>query len=117
MSESQTLLAEVNYIKNKVNAIEKVEILNLRSNKNLKSMYLDLFGEDHLLFDVYKLIDGNRNQRMIANELNANEMTVSRKIKILFDNGLIEIKEVVGKQRIYMHSVAEKAFGLSKEKL
>ena len=40
MSESNVLLAEINYIKNKVDSIEKIEILNLRSNKTLKEEYV-----------------------------------------------------------------------------
>ena len=117
MSESQTLLAEVNYIKNKVDAIEKVEIMNLRSNTALKDMYLALFRGDQLLFQVYKNVDGKKNQRTIATEIGTSEMSVSRKLQLLFTKGLVEVKDVVGKQKIYMHSVAEKAFSLSKEKI
>ncbi len=114
MSESQTLLAEVNYIKNKVDAIEKVEILNLRSNTRLRDMYIDLLRKDAILFQVYKCVDGQRNQHAIAHEADTSEMNVSRKLKTLYSQGLIEVKDVVGKQKIYVHSVAEKAFGLSK---
>ena len=117
MSESQTLLAEVNYIKNKVDAIEKVEVMNLRSNTALKDMYLSLFRKDQLLFEVYKCVDGKKNQQSIAAETRISEPSVSRKLQLLFANGLVEVKDVVGKQKIYMHSVAEKAFSLSKAKI
>ena len=114
MSESQTLLADVNYIKNKVDAIEKIEILNLRSNTALKEMYLDMFRTDKTLFDVYKSVDGIKNQRAISEVVNTSEMSVSRKLQLLYQNGLVEVKDIVGKQKIYVHTVAEKAFGLSK---
>lgn len=43
MSESQELYASVNYIKHKVDAIEKIEFLNLRSNKALQEEYVRSF--------------------------------------------------------------------------
>lgn len=116
MSESQELYASVNYIKHKVDAIEKIEFLNLRSNKALQEEYVALLQADGLLLRVYKTIDGSKSQKEIATELGTNEMAISRKIKILLEeHGLIEIKEV-GKngKKIHKYSVAEKAFKLSK---
>ena len=112
MSESQELYASVNYIKHKVDAIEKIEFLNLRSNKALQEEYVALLQADGLLLRVY---DGSKSQKEIATELGTNEMAISRKIKILEEHGLIEIKEV-GKngKKIHKYSVAEKAFKLSK---
>lgn len=114
MSESNVLLAEINYIKNKVDSIEKIEILNLRSNKALKEEYLGLLKSDSLLFSVYKAVDGIRTQHDIAAQISTTEMSVSRKLAVLSEHGLIEIKTVVGKKKIYQHTVAEKAFGLTK---
>lgn len=114
MSESNVLLAEINYIKNKVDSIEKIEILNLRSNKTLKEEYIGLFKADNLLFSVYKAVDGSRTQRDIATHISTTEMSVSRKLGVLAEYGLIEINTVVGKKKIYQHTVAEKAFGLTK---
>lgn len=42
MSESGELYTTVNYIKNKVDALEKIEMLNLRSNKELRNEYVDI---------------------------------------------------------------------------
>lgn len=115
MSESQELYASVNYIKHKVDAIEKIELLNLRSNKALQEEYTALLRADGLLLSVYKAIDGFKSQTEIATELGTNDMAISRKVKILEEYGLIEIKEV-GKsgKKIHKHSVAEKAFCLSR---
>ena len=96
MSESNVLLAEINYIKNKVDSIEKIEILNLRSNKALKEEYVGLFKSDVLLFSVYKAVDGVRTQHDIATHIGTTEMSVSRKMLVLAEHGLIEIKTVVG---------------------
>ena len=113
MSESQELYASVNYIKHKVDAIEKIELLNLRSNKPLRDEYVSMLQSDELLFKVYKQIDGQKSQKEISDAVSTTEMTVSNKIKKLSELGLIEIKEVIGNQRIYKHSVAEKAFRLT----
>ena len=46
MSESGELYTTVNYIKHKVDALEKIELLNLRSNKELRNEYITLFTGD-----------------------------------------------------------------------
>jgi len=112
MSESNELYASVDYIKHKVDAIEKIELLNLRSNKVLREMYIALLKKDAWLFKIYKEIDGIKSQQAIASKLETNKFIVSRRISELKDNGLIEIYKVSGKQCIYKHSVAEKAFNL-----
>jgi DNA-binding MarR family transcriptional regulator len=112
MSESNELYASVNYIKHKVEAIERIELLNLRSNEKLLEEYLKKLKSDGLLLKVYKKIDGEKTQKIIAGELGTTEMTISNKIKELRDIGLIEIIDAHGRQRIYKHSVAEKAFKL-----
>lgn len=114
MSESDELYATVNYIKHKVNALEKIEMLNLRSNKALHEEYTSLLQEDPLLLGVYKAIDGAKSQKEIANTISTTEKTVSVKIKKLVEYGLIEIKDVgANGTRIYKHSVAEQAFKLT----
>ena len=115
MSESHELYASVNYIKHKVDAIEKIELLNLRSNKALQEEYTTLLRSDPLLLSVYKAIDGIKSQIEIVEELSSNNTAISRKVKILEEYGLIEIKEIGRNGRkINKHSVAEKAFGLTK---
>lgn len=112
MSESEELYASVNYIKHKVTALEKIELLNLRSNQTLRNEYVTILQSDDWLLKVYKEIDGVKSQKVIADKLGTNEMMISRKINKLAEIGLVEIKDVSGKQRIYKHSVAEQAFKL-----
>ena len=115
MSESGELYTTVNYIKHKVDALEKIELLNLRSNKELRNEYITLFTGDSVLFDVYKAIDGIKAQKEIAPIVGKTEMTVSNKIKILLEYGLIEIKEVgINGKKIYKYSIAEQAFKLTR---
>lgn len=115
MSESGELYATVNYIKHKVDALEKIEMLNLSSNEVLREKYVRLLKSDDVLFQVYKLIDGLKAQNEIASVIGTNDMAVSRKIKKLEENGLIEIKDIgANGKRIYKHSVAEQAFKLTR---
>lgn len=69
MSESGELYTTVNYIKNKVNALEKIEMLNLRSNKELRNEYVSLLSGDSLLFEIYKAINGVRAQKEILGHI------------------------------------------------
>lgn len=115
MSESKELYLTVNYIKNKVDMLEKIEILNLRANEVLHDKYISLLQNDPLLMSVYKAIDGVKSQTEIASDISTSDKTVSVKIKTLFENGLIEIKSIGSSgKRIYTHSVAEQAFQLTK---
>ena len=87
-------------------------MLNLRSNKALRDEYVSILQSDEWLLKVYKEINGVKSQKEIAITLGTNEMMVSRKISKLSEAGLIEVKDVSGSQRIYKHTVAEKAFRL-----
>jgi len=112
MGESDELFASVNYIKHKVEAIEKIELLNLRSNVKLLDEYVKTLKADKCLLNIYREIDGIKTQKEIACKLEKTEMMISRKIKELHDIGLIEKIDVSGKQCIYKHSIAEKALKL-----
>ena len=110
MSETDELFASVNYIKNKVDTLEKIELLNLKANKPLRDEYMALFAKDKLLLKIYKAVDGSKIQKEISEIANTTEMSVSNKLKILVENGLVEVNNVIGSKIIYKHSVAEKAF-------
>lgn len=115
MSESNELYLTVNYIKNKVDALEKIELLNLRSNKALHEEYISILQADSLLKEVYKEVDGQKSQREIAGIVNTTDPMVSKKIRILLECGLIEIKEVgENGKKVYKHSIAEQAFKLTR---
>lgn len=115
MSESDELYSTVNYIKHKVDALEKIEMLNLRSNKALLEEYTEILQNDSTLLQIYKAIDGTKSQKEIADIISSSEPSVSRKMQKLLEYGLIEIKEVGAKgKRVYKHTVAEQAFKLSR---
>lgn len=116
MSESSELYASVNYIKHKVDVLEKIELLNLHSNKTLFEEYKRELSDDEMLFKIYCSIDGKKAQKDIASDVDTTSMTVSNKIKKLETLGLIELKTVVGNNKIYKHSIAETAFGLTRGK-
>ncbi len=115
MSESDELYTTVNYIKHKVDALEKIELLNLRSNTALHEEYALILQSDPLLLKVYKAIDGTKSQKEIASTVSTTDKSVSVKIKKLVEHGLVEIKDVgPNGTRIYRHSVAEQAFKLTR---
>lgn len=114
MSETNELFTSVNYIKNKVDTLEKIELLRMRTDQDLKKKYIDFLKGDETLLLIYKAIDGNKGQKEIAQELGLNEMKVSRTIKKLEDEGLIEFIQMKGNSKIYTHTVVEKAYHLCK---
>lgn len=114
VEESRELFSAVNYIKHKVEALEKIDLLNLRSNKTLRDEYISLLRSDPLLFNVYKEIDGKKAQKDIADTLSTTPKNVSVKIAQLKDLGLVEVKEVLSNKKIYKHTIAEQAFKLTR---
>ena len=105
MSETNELYTSVNYIKNKVDTLEKIELLRMRSA---------ILKSDEKLASIYKAIDGEKGQKEIAQQLVCNEMRVSRAIKKLEEFGLIEFCQMKGNSRIYIHTVVEKAYHFCK---
>lgn len=114
MSETNELFTAVNYIKNKVDALEKIELLRMRTDQDLKKKYIDFFKSDETLLTIYKTIDGIKGQREIAQELSLNEMRISRAIKKLEEEGLVEFIQMKGNFKIYTHTVVEKAYHFCK---
>lgn len=110
MSETNELFTTVNYIKSKVDTLEKIELLRMREDQDQKKQYLDFLESDEALKAVYKVIDGNKGQKEIAQITTFNDMRVSRIIKKLEEKGLIEFLKMEGNSKIYIHSVVEKAY-------
>lgn len=117
MEKNPEMFAALNYIKNKVEALEKIELHRMRNDKEMKKEYQNLLLSDHDLLAVYKAIDGKRSQKEIAVEAGVTEMQVTRKTRILAEQGLIEILEIkTDTSKVYIHTVAEAAFKLSRLK-
>lgn len=114
MSETNELFATVNYIKSKVDTLEKIELFRMREDQEQKQKYLDFFESDEALRIVYKEINGVKGQREIAQITNLNEMRVSRIVKKLEKKRLIEFLKMDGKSKIYIHTVIEKAYHFCK---
>lgn len=116
MSETNELFTSVNYIKHKVDTLEKIELLRMRADLELKSKYKDFLCSDKDMLNVYKSIDGIKSQKAIAEVCGIKEMQVSRKISKLDNEGLIELISAFGKKnKIYTHSIVEKAYRFCKE--
>lgn len=113
MSESNELYASVNYIKNKVDTLEKIELLRLRSDDILKKKYFEILSDINLKA-VYKSIDGEKSQREISVEIQKSDASVCSYIKKLVDEGLVELIGVTSKGKIYNHTIVEKAYRFKK---
>lgn len=116
MSETNELFASVNYIKLKVDSLERIELLRMRTDDNLKTRYKDFLQNDTDMLKVYKSIDGVKSQKEIATSCQLNDMQVSRKITKLESEGLIELVSAYGrKNKIYAHTVVERAYNFCNE--
>lgn len=114
MSETNELYATVNYIKSKVDTLEKIELLRMREDQEQKQKYIEFLESDQALKAVYKEIDGDKGQHEIAQLTSLQDMRVSRIIKKLEEKGLIEFLRMDGKSKIYIHTVVEKAYHFCK---
>jgi len=115
MKESPEMFSAVNYIKNKADVLEKLQMLSLRSDNDLYDDFKALLQADPILLRIYKEVDGIKSQKEIAEAVEVNEMRVSRGMRVLEENGLVEIKEVgTNGKKIYKHSIAEQVFKLSR---
>lgn len=105
---------DLNYIKYKVDSIQKIELLNLSSNTALKQKYIDILNKDQTLRKTYLAIDGKKSQKEIAEYIGVTPASVTYKIKSLDELGLIELVDVQSNNKIHKLSIAEKAFNLRK---
>lgn len=117
MERDPEMFAALNYIKNKVEALEKIELLRMRNDKAMKEQYEQFLSSDRELLAIYQAVDGTCSQKEIAAKAGIKEMQVSRKIKIIADLGLIEVIDVRKDGSVlYGYTVAERAFKLSRMK-
>lgn len=114
MSETNELYTSVAYIKNKVDTLEKIELLRLRSDNVLKQRYLDILSNANFRA-VYKAVDGEKSQKEIATEIGKSEASISGYIKSLVEEGLLELIGITSKGRIYNHTIVEQAYHLKRQ--
>ena len=110
MSETDELFSSVNYIKNKVDTLEKIETLRLADDKLLEQKFKTFLTSNNNYLQIYKAIDGTRSQKEIAQLTGINEMQVSRIINKLESERLIELISMKGKTKIYNCSIIEKIY-------
>lgn len=115
MERDPEMFAALNYIKNKVESLEKIELHRMRNDREMKQQYEQLLMADKELLRIYKSVDGERSQKEIAAVANVTSVQVTRKVPYLVENGLVEIVRVRSDgSKIYKHTVAELAFKLSR---
>ncbi len=122
MTETLDTANEIKSIRYKMDAIEATQQLLLRKDAvELVELILALFRKDSFLPTIYNALDGERTQRQVVEFLQKNgqecsEPTVSRRVRVLEEEGLIETVKV-GKEGIVWskkHSV-ERGLRLTRE--
>jgi DNA-binding transcriptional ArsR family regulator len=110
---------DIRTIRYDIDAIKSSQQLLLRGQSGeLVKFFLAEFKKDKKLALVYLALDGKRNQDEVADYINAagkkvSQPTVSRKIKLLEAEGLVEQRAVPGGVAWAKNAVAEKVLRLS----
>ena len=121
MPETPETASDIQEIRFRLEAIEATQNLLVRGRaEEYTQKYLRFFEENSDLSAVYLAVDGHRSQVEIIEELKSNglklgAMTVSRRIRELKDEGLIELASADGKKNIYnKNRTVERLLRLSK---
>lgn len=94
MTESDETQQDIKEIKWRIENIDNKFDMLVRGNDEALQEVADLFRGDSSMAQVYLAIDGQRNQKEIADSIGPSKMTVSRKVQDLKKYGLIEKKEI-----------------------
>lgn len=94
MAESDETQQDIKEIRWRIENIDNKFDMLVRGNDAALQEVADLFMDDSLMAQVYLAVDGQRNQKEIADAVDTTAMTVSRKIRDLKNYGLIEKKEI-----------------------
>jgi DNA-binding HxlR family transcriptional regulator len=94
MTESDETQQDIKEIKWRIENVDNKFDMLVRGNEEALQEVADLFRGDSSMAQVYLEIDGQQNQKEIADSVGTSPMTVSRKIQDLKRYGLIEKKEI-----------------------
>lgn len=94
MAESDETQQDIKEIKWRIENIDNKFDMLVRGNDAALEEVAELFRGDSLMAQVYLAVDGQRNQKEIADAIDTTAMTVSRKIDDLNSYGLIKKKEI-----------------------
>ena len=121
MPETPETAGEIQEIRYRLEAIEATQNMLVRSEADaLLKKFLPLFAETADLSAVYKAVDGTRTQAEILGALRAtglkiSQPTLSRRMEILRENGLIDLVPSRRNGDVYQkNQLAERLLQLSK---
>lgn len=122
MSESDTALSEIMKLRAEVDQQGEMLDAMVQYDPDVQQGVLDEFKKDKVLVMVYLLVDGQRNQKAIVQELKnkgetgASAPMVTRKIQHLAGHmKLITPLQRVGGSWVYVHSRLGRALRLEKK--
>jgi DNA-binding transcriptional ArsR family regulator len=114
MPETIDAFDELQTIRVRLDAIEQTQEMLVRANSAEILRDVDaLTHDDDLAIRVYLLVDGQRTQGDIADELGTTQPTVSKKITKLQQLHLVRVVEKRGGGNVYAKAAADRILRLS----
>lgn len=116
LDRDQQILSRLAQIQHKVDSLEQTTAFALRadSEKHLRSV-MKIFGKSTTRAKVYLAINGERNVTEVAAFLKIKPQNVSREVKQLKEEGLIEITASLGNGDIYRKSPLDRTLQITKK--
>ncbi|MEO1019272.1 MAG: ArsR family transcriptional regulator [Pseudomonadota bacterium] len=111
----QQILSRLAHLQHKVDSIEQTSAFALRAEaeKHLESVKA-VFGKSTRKVQVYLSADGNRSVKDIANHLSMKAQHVSRDLKKLQDEGLLEVGDTDGNTIFYAKTPLDRTIRITR---
>ncbi len=116
MDRDQQILSRLAQIQHKVDSLEQTTAFALRadSDKHLGSV-MKIFGKGKNRAKIYLAVNGDRSVQQIAELLSIKPQNVSPALKILREEGLIEMRDSQGNSDIYAKTPLDRTLQITKK--
>lgn len=111
----QQILNRLANLQHKVDSIEQTNAFALRADadKHIESVR-QVFGQGTRKAQIYLAVDGHRSVNDVAEHLNLKAQNVSRDLKKLKDEGLLEVGEIDGSTTYYVKTPLDRTIRISR---
>lgn len=115
MAELDRIFSEINYIKSRVESIDKsMDQLIVFNADRFVALFREEFKKDGALEKVFLSVTGERTQDEIVQATGMSQPTVSRRLKKLIDDDLVEIIVRNKLGNVYSHTKLTRLLKLNK---
>jgi len=115
LDRDQQILNRLARIEHKVDSLEQTTAFALRAEKDKHSNSVrEIFVKSKRRAQVYLAVNGVRGVQEIADHLKMKQPNVSRELKILTEEGLVEIIDTQGGKDIYAKKPLDRTIRVSK---